>query len=141
MPVPPALSPEQRADALIKAAHSRRARADVKAKVKVGLLGISDVLILAKVNDAAAKVDFLAIERHCVSLRIDHTQRMFASGVSVRPKERHVRERRSWGLDTKTGSSVMVNDSAKYSDYMGSHAPRTNLGVSRYGQLVRPIGR
>jgi guanylate kinase len=56
MPVPPALSPEQRAEALVKAAHSRRARADVKAKVKAGLLGISDVLILAKSDTAIAKM-------------------------------------------------------------------------------------
>ena len=56
MPVPPALSPEQRADALIKAAYSRRARADVKAKVKTGSLGISDVLILAKTDEAIAKM-------------------------------------------------------------------------------------
>jgi guanylate kinase len=56
MPVPPALSPQQRADALIKAAHSRRARADVKAKVKAGILGISDVLILAKSDAAIAKM-------------------------------------------------------------------------------------
>jgi len=56
MPVPPALTPEQRADALVKAAHSRRARADVKAKVKAGLLGISDVLILAKSDAAVAKM-------------------------------------------------------------------------------------
>lgn len=56
MPVPPALTPEQRADALVKAAHSRRARADVKAKVKTGLLGISDVLILAKSEPAIAKM-------------------------------------------------------------------------------------
>jgi guanylate kinase len=56
MPVPPALSPEQRAEALVKAAHCRRARADVKAKVKAGLLGISDVLILAKSDTAIAKM-------------------------------------------------------------------------------------
>lgn len=56
MPVPPVLTPEQRADALIKAAHSRRARADAKAKVKSGLLGISDVLILAKSEPAIAKM-------------------------------------------------------------------------------------
>lgn len=56
MPVPPALTPQQRADALVKAAHSRRARADVKAKVKAGLLGISDVLILAKSDAAVAKM-------------------------------------------------------------------------------------
>jgi guanylate kinase len=56
MPVPPALSPEQRANALIKAAHSRRARAEVKAKVKVGQVGIADVLILAMTDEAIAKM-------------------------------------------------------------------------------------
>lgn len=56
MPVPPSLTPEQRAQALIKAAHSRRARADIKAKVKSGAMGISDVLILAKTEDAIAKM-------------------------------------------------------------------------------------
>ena len=56
MPVPPALTPEQRADALVKAAHSRRARADIKAKVKSGEMGLSDVLILAKSDPAIAKM-------------------------------------------------------------------------------------
>ena len=56
MPVPPALTPEQRSDALVKAAHSRRARADIKAKVKLGQMGISDVLILAKSDSAIAKM-------------------------------------------------------------------------------------
>lgn len=56
MPVPPALTAEQRADALVKAAHSRRARADVKVKVKTGLMGVSDVLILAKSEPAIAKM-------------------------------------------------------------------------------------
>lgn len=56
MSVPPALTPEQRADALVKAASFRRARAEVKAKVKTGELGISDVLILAKSEPAIAKM-------------------------------------------------------------------------------------
>lgn len=56
MPVPPALTPEQRADALVKAAHSRRVRADIKARVKAGNLGISDVLVAAKSDTAIAKM-------------------------------------------------------------------------------------
>lgn len=56
MPVPPSLTPEQRAQALIKAARSRRARAEVKAKVKSGELGISDVLVLAKTDEPIAKM-------------------------------------------------------------------------------------
>jgi len=56
MPVPPVLTPEQRTDALIKAAHSRRIRADIKAQVKAGTMGISDVLIAAKTDPAIAKM-------------------------------------------------------------------------------------
>lgn len=56
MPVPPALTPEQRADALVKAALSRRVRADIKSQVKSGTLGISEVLVLAKSDEAIAKM-------------------------------------------------------------------------------------
>lgn len=56
MPVPPALTPEQRADALVKAARSRRVRAEVKAQVKAGNLGISDVLASATSDTAIAKM-------------------------------------------------------------------------------------
>lgn len=56
MPVPPALTPEQRADALTRAAHSRRVRAEIKAQVKAGTMGISDVLIAAKSDPAIAKM-------------------------------------------------------------------------------------
>lgn len=56
MSVPPKLTPEQRADALVKAALSRRARADVKAKVKNGQMDVADVLVLAISEPAVAKM-------------------------------------------------------------------------------------
>lgn len=52
----PSLTPEQRAQALLKAAYSRRARAEVKAKVKTSSLSISEVLDLAKSEPAIAKM-------------------------------------------------------------------------------------
>ena len=56
MPIPPALTPEQRAEALVKAAHSRRVRADVKLKVKSGGMSISDVLVLASSDESVGKM-------------------------------------------------------------------------------------
>lgn len=44
MATPPALSPEQRAAALEKAAAARAARAEVKARLKMGSLTLEDAL-------------------------------------------------------------------------------------------------
>lgn len=44
MPLPPQLSPEQRKEALAKAAEARRARADVKESLKNGKLDLSQIL-------------------------------------------------------------------------------------------------
>ena len=61
MPTPPQLSPEQRAAALAKAAESRRAQAEVKAKLKMGNLTLSEVLELADGDAVVAKIKVLAI--------------------------------------------------------------------------------
>jgi len=44
MATPPQLSPEQRAAALAKAAEARAARAELKARLKMGSLSLSDAL-------------------------------------------------------------------------------------------------
>lgn len=44
MATPPSLTPEQRAAALAKAAEARAARAEVKARLKMGSLKLSDAL-------------------------------------------------------------------------------------------------
>lgn len=44
MPLPPQLSPEQRKEALAKAAEARRARADVKESLKNGKLDLGQIL-------------------------------------------------------------------------------------------------
>lgn len=53
---PPVLTPEERAQALEKAKTSRSHRAKVKAQVKDGALSISEVLDLAKSEEAIAKM-------------------------------------------------------------------------------------
>lgn len=62
MAVPvPALTLEQRQAALAKAAEARRERAEVKAKLKSGQLGLTDVLELAKSNDVIGKMKVTAL--------------------------------------------------------------------------------
>lgn len=56
MGLPPQLTAEQRQQALLKAANSRKRRAEVKSKMKNGEISIDDILLLAKTEDAIAKM-------------------------------------------------------------------------------------
>lgn len=56
MGLPPQLTAEQRQQALFKAANSRKRRAEVKSKMKNGEISIDDILLLAKTEDALAKM-------------------------------------------------------------------------------------
>jgi DNA uptake protein ComE-like DNA-binding protein len=52
----PTLTPEQRADALAKAAEARKKRAEVKAELKSGKRSLSDVLNSSGGNDTLGKM-------------------------------------------------------------------------------------
>ena len=56
MPIPPQLSPEQRAAALAKSTRARQVRAQVKAKVKNGDLDIAAVFSLAQSDESISKM-------------------------------------------------------------------------------------
>jgi len=56
MGLPPQLTAEQRQQALLKAANSRKRRAEVKSRMKNGEISIDDILLLAKTDDAIAKM-------------------------------------------------------------------------------------
>lgn len=56
MPIPPQLSPEQRAAALAKSTRARQLRAQVKAKVKNGDLDIAAVFSLAQSDESISKM-------------------------------------------------------------------------------------
>ena len=56
MGLPPQLTAEQRQQALLKAANSRKRRAEVKSKMKNGEVSIDDILLLATTEDAIAKM-------------------------------------------------------------------------------------
>ncbi len=56
MPIPPKLTPEQRAAALESAKQARRTRSDIKEQVKTGQLKVLQVIELASTNEAIAKM-------------------------------------------------------------------------------------
>jgi guanylate kinase len=56
MGLPPQLTPEQRRQALLKAAASRKRRSEVKIKIKSGEFSVDTILEMAKTDDAVAKM-------------------------------------------------------------------------------------
>lgn len=60
MPQPPVLTPEQREQALAKAAEARRARAELKEKLKMGSLTLAE-LLAGSANDHIGKMKVLAV--------------------------------------------------------------------------------
>jgi len=61
MPQPPQLTPEQREAALAKAAEARRARAELKEKLKMGSLTLNELLAQAGDSDIVGKMKVLAV--------------------------------------------------------------------------------
>jgi len=56
MATPPQLTPEQRSAALAKAAEARAARAEIKARLKMGSMSLADALASTDVNVGKLKV-------------------------------------------------------------------------------------
>jgi hypothetical protein len=61
MPLPPALSPEQRRAALEKAADARRQRAVVKERLKAGEICLKELFDQGDANDVLAKLKVVSV--------------------------------------------------------------------------------
>jgi hypothetical protein len=61
MPKPPALSADQRQAALEKAAEARRARAELKERLKMGSVSLADLFDKAKSDEVIGKLKVLAL--------------------------------------------------------------------------------
>jgi hypothetical protein len=61
MPLPPALSPEQRQAALDKAGAARRQRAELKEKLKMGSMSLKELLAQADSDDVVGKMKMVAV--------------------------------------------------------------------------------
>ena len=60
MALPPSLSPEQRAAALEKAGAARKARAELKERLKMGSLSLDELLSLSDRDEVVGKTKVLA---------------------------------------------------------------------------------
>jgi signal recognition particle GTPase len=61
MPLPPQLTDEQRQAALAKAAEARRARAELKEKLKMGSLTLQELLDQSSESDIVGKMKVVAV--------------------------------------------------------------------------------
>lgn len=61
MSLPPALTPEQRQAALDKAAHARRTRAEVKARLKLSRLSLKELFDQSDRDDVLAKLKLVSV--------------------------------------------------------------------------------
>ncbi|HET6873975.1 MAG TPA: integration host factor, actinobacterial type [Acidimicrobiales bacterium] len=61
MPLPPSLSADQRQAALEKAAAARRARAELKERLKMGSLTLKELLVQADRDEVVGKMKVLAM--------------------------------------------------------------------------------
>ena len=61
MPLPPALSPEERQAALDKAAAARRQRAELKDKLKMGSMNLKELLDQSERDDVVGKMKVLTV--------------------------------------------------------------------------------
>jgi hypothetical protein len=61
MPQPPSLTPEQRQAALAKAAEARRARAEIKERLKMGSITLPELLAQAETDEMVAGIKVLAV--------------------------------------------------------------------------------
>ena len=58
---PPQLTPDQRADALKRAAEARAARAELKEKLKIGSVNLKDLLERAERDDTLGKMKVITL--------------------------------------------------------------------------------
>jgi len=96
MPQPPSLSPEQRSAALAKAAAARRARAELKERLKLGSVSLSELLDQTDSDELVGKTKVLAVleslpgvgkvkaRRTMEKLEIAETRRMRGLGKQQR---------------------------------------------------------
>jgi hypothetical protein len=61
MPLPPQLTPEQRQAALAKAAEARKARAEIKEKLKMGSLTLKELMVQGTSDETVGKMKVLAV--------------------------------------------------------------------------------
>src|SRR5579885_2296073 len=99
MALPPALSPEQRQAALEKAAIARRARAELKEKLKMGSVNLPELLDLAATDEMIGKMKVIAVLESLPGVgTVKATRAMEAIGISETRRVRGLGEQQRKAL-------------------------------------------
>ncbi|HQZ14460.1 MAG TPA: integration host factor, actinobacterial type [Acidimicrobiia bacterium] len=105
MPTPPILTPEQRAAALEKAAIARRVRAEVKDRLKMGILDLPGLFRETDANPILAKLKVVAVIESLPGVGKVKAKRLM--------EELEIAEsRRLGGLGTKQKAALLAKFSA-----------------------------
>jgi len=100
MPLPP-MTPEQRADALTKAALVRAERKDVKDRLKNSTLTLAEVIKDARTSDVTAGMKVSAVIQSLPGMGKVKTERLMASlGIAENRRVRGLSERQRAALET-----------------------------------------
>jgi hypothetical protein len=100
MPQPPALTPEQRAAALEKAARVRRERAEIKEKLKMNSLKLDELLRMADTDETVGKMKVVSVLESLPGLgKVKARRLMETVGISD--------SRRLQGLGAKQRESLL----------------------------------
>src|SRR6202522_697751 len=106
MPQPPALTPEQRQAALDKAAKVRRERAEVKEKLKMGSVSLSELLKRSEEDETVGKMKVLSVLESLPGLGKVKARRLMASvGIAE--------SRRLQGLGAKQRADLLEQTTAR----------------------------
>src|SRR6476659_5264160 len=105
MPQPPSLTPEQRQAALAKAAEARRARAEIKERLKMGSITLAELLQQADNDDMVAGIKVLAVLESLPGVgKVKARRTMDEVGISETRRVRGLGDQqRSKLLDTFSG--------------------------------------
>jgi hypothetical protein len=105
MPQPPQLSPEQRQAALAKAAEARRARAELKERLKLGSITLAELLDRADDDEIVAKMKILAVIESLPGVgKVKARRTMEEIGISETRRVRGVGEQQRRALLDAFGS-------------------------------------
>lgn len=106
MPTPPVLTPEQRSAALEKAAYARKARAEVKDRLKMGVLTLPDLFKEADANPILVKIKVSAVIESLPGVGKVKAKRIMEE-LEIAPS------RRLGGLGTKQKTALLAKFSSQ----------------------------
>ena len=131
MPQPPALTPEQRAAALEKAAKVRRERAEVKERLKLNQLTLADLLKEADSNETIGKMKVVSVLESLPGLgKVKARRLMETVGISD--------SRRLQGLGAKQRDSLL-KETARSSHASSCSSAQVGPGRARWRPNWSPM--